>query len=116
MANGKNTITASIAVVIVVMGVLCMPTSFAKQCFADPKQAYSFLVKQDLSKQNTMININTASVGELIKLHGVGVKTAENIILYRTHFGQFEHIDDLMKVKGIGIKTLDKNRHRLSVK
>ncbi|OPH40111.1 competence protein ComEA helix-hairpin-helix repeat region [Moraxella equi] len=89
----------------------------AHQCYADPKQAYqAFIAKQSAQKaMSERVNINTASMGELATLNGVGAKTAQAIVDYREGFGRFERVDDLTKVKGIGAKTLEKNRHRLTV-
>ncbi|PKM67780.1 MAG: hypothetical protein CVU94_06055 [Firmicutes bacterium HGW-Firmicutes-19] len=59
------------------------------------------------------ISINMASIDELISLNGIGEKTAQSIIDYRTSVGLFQKIDDLLNVKGIGIKTLAKFKERL---
>lgn len=97
-----------------ILAVLCCHQSYANthQCFADPQVAYAYLLNQNKS---TKININTATESTLTNLEGVGIKTAQNIILYRQSFGGFKSVDDLLKVKGIGPKTLDKNRHKLTV-
>lgn len=90
---------------------------FAQQCYFDPVQAYHALNANQQHQQtiSQLININSASVGELATLHGVGAKTAQAIVDYREMFGRFHSVEDLLKIKGIGIKTLEKNRHRLSV-
>jgi competence protein ComEA len=51
------------------------------------------------------INLNTATVDQLETLPGIGQKTAERIIEYRTRSGGFKRIEDLMNVKGIGEKS-----------
>jgi competence protein ComEA len=48
------------------------------------------------------ININTASLSELISLPGIGEKRAQKIIDYREKISSFENPEDIMKVKGIG--------------
>lgn len=53
------------------------------------------------------ININTASLGELDTLAGIGPKTGQAIIDYREANGPFRRAEDLMKVKGIGPKKFD---------
>ncbi len=53
------------------------------------------------------ININTASLGELDTLTGIGPKTGQAIIDYREANGPFRRAEDLMKVKGIGPKKFD---------
>ncbi len=54
------------------------------------------------------ININTASREELIRLPGVGEKTAELILQYREENGGFASIEEIQNVKRIGMKTYEK--------
>jgi competence protein ComEA len=54
------------------------------------------------------ININTAEISELVKLPGIGEKTAEKIILLRTQRGKFRNINEIMDVKGIGEAKFNK--------
>ena len=56
--------------------------------------------------EKLMININTADAEELVKLKGVGEKTAEKIIEYREQC-PFESIEDIMNVSGIGEKKFE---------
>ena len=60
------------------------------------------------------INVNTASLEELITLKGLGKKKAELIIKYRKN-KPFESVDELLKIKGIGKKFLEKNRDNLCI-
>jgi competence protein ComEA len=53
------------------------------------------------SNSDGKININTASLEELMKIPGIGEATARDIILYRETSGRFYSIEDIMKVKGI---------------
>ena len=61
------------------------------------------------------IDINSASVSELQELPGVGSKTAQRIVEYRSQHGPFQSVDGLMNVKGIGAKKLDKIRAMATV-
>lgn len=61
------------------------------------------------------ININSASKIELMKLPGVGEKTAIKIIEYREQ-NKFQIIEDIMNVKGIGIKKFEKLKDYIDVK
>lgn len=64
-----------------------------------------------VDKTYSKININTASIGELIQLPHIGPVIAEKIIQYREQHGKFTHSIDLMKINGIGesvFKDIDK--------
>ncbi len=53
------------------------------------------------------IDLNKATVQDLVRLKGIGETYAEKIIEYREKNGKFEKIEDLMNVKGIGQKKFD---------
>jgi competence ComEA-like helix-hairpin-helix protein len=52
------------------------------------------------------ININKASIKELMQLPHIGEKSAIGIIEYRKTHGGFKTTPELMRVPGIGLKTL----------
>lgn len=59
----------------------------------------------------TCININTATLDELVTLNGVGESTAQKIIDARP----FETIEDILNVAGIGDATFEKFKHDICV-
>jgi competence protein ComEA len=61
------------------------------------------------------VNINTATVEELIRLPGIGPAKAAAIAAFRQKHGAFGRIEDLDRVKGFGRKTLARLRPNLSV-
>lgn len=54
------------------------------------------------------VNLNTADQPALEALPGIGPGTASDIIEYRSAYGPFGQIEDIMNVKGIGRKTFEK--------
>ena len=54
-----------------------------------------------------LININTATASQLDTLPGIGEVLAQRIIDYRTEYGPFRTVGDLMDVSGIGEKKLE---------
>ena len=71
---------------------------------------------KDLTLNQKIVNINSSLKDELIKLPGIGPKTAEKIIKYRMEHGNFQTKNDLMKVKGIGPAKLKKVRDLIKLK
>ena len=69
-----------------------------------------------LAESTAKININTASVEELVQLDRVGPKYAERIVAYRNENGPFKAPEDIMLVAGIGEKTFEANKDRIVVK
>ena len=60
------------------------------------------------------VNINTATKEELMKLPGIGERTAEMIIQHRKIYGEFKRVEDIMNVKGIGQKKFEKIKRYLT--
>lgn len=67
------------------------------------------------AEDSQKININTATVEELVKLDRIGPAYAERIVQYREDNGPFQAPEDIMKVKGIGRKTFEANRDRITI-
>lgn len=64
---------------------------------------------------HSKIDLNTATVNELMTVDGIGEKTAQKIIDHRSKIGQFTSIEQLLDVDGIGDKKLAAWREHLIV-
>lgn len=62
------------------------------------------------------LNINSASLAELVALPGIGPKLAQRIIDYRRQHGMFRRIEDLDNVKGIGPAKLAEIKPYVTIK
>jgi competence protein ComEA len=62
------------------------------------------------AQEKEKININTATVKELVQLKGVGNQYAQKIVEYREAKGSFQKPEDIMNVQGIGQKTWEMNK------
>ncbi len=75
--------------------------------------AFTGIVQAD---DSTKLDLNKATLQELVQLKGIGKKYAERIIEYREKNGKFEKVEDLMKVKGIGQKKFEAIKDHIMVK
>lgn len=61
------------------------------------------------------INLNSATLEDLMILPKIGEVTAKRIIEYRATHGGFKSIEELINVKGIGAKTLERIKNEVSI-
>jgi competence protein ComEA len=63
------------------------------------------------------VNINSTDLAELVDSnYGIGPRLAQAIVNYRSQYGDFDSIDDLMGVSGIGIAIINANQGVIVVK
>ena len=81
------------------------------------KKEYSVPYKYTDDKsmnEASIININTASLEELMLLDGIGESIAKRIIIYREKC-LFKSIEEIKNVSGIGDKVYEKIKNRITV-
>jgi competence protein ComEA len=91
----------------VALGILLIAPAAAQAVTQSPSSTQS--------EPAFVVNLNTATLTELQRLPGVGVRTAERIIEFREKNGPFKKIEEVMNVQGIGEKTFLRLRPQLSV-
>lgn len=74
----------------------------------DGKKVHVIAKRQSKKTSIGTVDINSASVSQLIAIPGIGNATAKRIIAYRKKVGKFKSIHDLQRVKGIGQSSLKK--------
>ncbi|MDR3667168.1 MAG: helix-hairpin-helix domain-containing protein [Ignavibacteriaceae bacterium] len=88
--------------------------SVKKQVLELKDKPYGTATKKEPPERS--INLNTASREELMKISGIGEKTAGNIFSYREKNGNFKSLNELMNVKGIGDSKFSKFKKYLYIK
>jgi competence protein ComEA len=68
----------------------------------------------DTASSQEVVNINTATAGELAFLPGIGPSKAEAIVKYRKN-KPFKKVEQIMRVKGIGRKSFVAMRKHLNI-
>ena len=66
-------------------------------------------IKDNISnnENNSLVNINTASIEELQTIDGIGESKAKSIVEYRKNNGLFKSIEDIKNIDGIGDKLYE---------
>lgn len=125
----RKSITTTAAVVLMALGSFA---NVAAQTAADIRSEVAnqgkkaTISKVDHAKATSLaINPNTAPLDSLMLLPGVGEKTAQNIIDFRTSVtanfdwpagaAAFEYVEDLEYIRGIGPKTVAKMQQFVSL-
>jgi competence protein ComEA len=61
------------------------------------------------------VDLNTATIEELVRLSGIGEVLAGRIVAHREAHGWFSSIDELTDVSGIGPATVEAIRDRVTI-
>ncbi len=61
-------------------------------------------------REDHPLDLNEATVEELLTLLDIGQVTAQRIVDYRELHGDFRSVEEIMRVRGIGVKEFKKLR------
>lgn len=67
------------------------------------------------NNKNSIVNINEATIEQLMNLEGIGESKAKSIIEYRNKNGKFIKPEDIMNVNGIGESLYNKIKENITV-
>lgn len=73
----------------------------------EPISSQPKLIDENKSGHENLVNINDATLSELVSLPGLGDVKAAKIIEFREKYGPFEEISELTYVPGIGINLFN---------
>ena len=76
----------------------------------DKLEPYLFIpkeIKQETKPNNLIVEINAATVDQLVEIKGIGKYTADEIIKYRKKLGGFVNIEQLLEIKSIKKESYD---------
>lgn len=68
-----------------------------------------------LDKKQNLVNINSASLEELLNINGLSKSKAVEIINYRQQKGYFQKKEELLNVKGIGNVTFNQIKNQITI-
>lgn len=96
--------------IVVPMLLSCMVITGYAAKHAQHRHHYSHHTQVVEQQQSDALDINHATVDDLVKLKGIGDKKAHAIVDYRDAHGPFASVDKLTDVKGIGQAMLERIR------
>lgn len=105
------------ALVLVAALVFASSSLFAQSAAPKPQGAAARTTKPVTATvvSTEVVNLNSATAAQIASLPGIGPKTAELVVQYRTKNGPFKKIEEVMNVRGIGEKSFLKIKDQLSV-
>ncbi len=106
-----NKIKAYLSSIWIVLSLLLIAASVNKYP-ADPYKPSNAHEQKLIEKltASKAVNINTASVEELMHLKGIGQKRAEQIIAYRKKYGNFKNVNQIKRVPGVSKRFINDNK------
>ena len=108
----KQTVTVIAAALAAMLGLGLTANASAQQRSARPVQAQAQTEATTAATEDGVVNVNTASADELMRLPGIGPSKAAAILATRGRLSgqRFGRVEDLLRVRGIGRATLRKLR------
>lgn len=105
-----------VPIIVIAVSILCIAFNVYERFFPDEEKEYVEIVEdakpektaekykavKKIKSGEALVDINHASVEELMQLPGIGATKANEIVDIRKRMGGFRTINDLMCTEGIG--------------
>jgi len=78
-------------------------------------QSKATLQLQGQNQPPVVVNVNKATLEELVKVRGIGPVMAKRIIEHRDKNGAFKSIDDLAQIHGMGGNKLQRIKDQITI-
>lgn len=94
--------------------VLAVHTALAADTGHRPVPAHAAAAKVPAVAAGTaIVNVNRATLAQLVTLKGIGEKKARAILAWRREHGPFNSLEQFEEVPGIGPALIEQNRERI---
>jgi comEA protein len=101
--------------VVAIIFALTAPNVFGQDRSTVAKASTTAKASYSKAESGQTININQATLDQLVGLKGIGPVMAQRIVEFREKNGPFKKVEDLLSVKGIGEKKLEKMKSQVSL-
>lgn len=95
--------------------ILGIAILYVKSLIRQPKIEVVSDIEKGQIREVRIININTASKEDIMRLRGIGPALAEAIVEYRASHGAFKDKEGLLHVKGIGPAKYEMIKDRIRI-
>lgn len=99
---------------MIVVGVILMIVGLRIKLADNLKEKEVAIIKAEQTVTGK-INLNTATVRQLVDLPSIGDKMAQRIVDYRLSIGKFSSKEQLKDVSGIGDKTYETLKDKIDL-
>jgi len=114
--NGRERFASAVLLITLITGILA--DALDDEGVDEPVLCEASAENADRSRPEhdyRRLDINLATVEELMILPGIGPKKAKAVLAWREQNGGFDSVEHLVRVKGIGPKTLERIRRYICV-
>ena len=107
-SDKKQTLVMIGIVLLIVAGIMLYVTLSAPRIYENENYSVSSSTVSTTKEKTTVsypLNLNTATVEELMTIDGISQKNAFAIVEYRKKIGAYSDVSEIMNIKGIGEGT-----------